>query len=333
MGPRCADAEIRIAGRVGKIFRGVFRHPLDFEAQDIQLVHHRGHAGGNHPEILAAGQHTGHAEQRRKLPKGALPPEVIVAVVEEIFIQGAEALLLPGFEPGEGLAVPGCNPGMVPAFFARIFDKEFAPGVEAHGAHFVGAVRECRGEMAHQAALVTGGNLPNAEESEDMVDAVSVEIFVHLAQPLLPPGKAGLGHLVPVIGRETPVLAVGAEGIRRSPRLHVEVEELRRHPGVGAGAAHPDGKIPLDGYPVGMGIGHGLFELDVQAILDPAPEGDRSGVGGGIFLRFFPAETGILSPLGEVDRTFFVPEAAEHGIRQQPIVVRLYKCLIFRIFY
>ncbi len=185
--------------------------------------------------------------------------------------------------------------------------------------------------MAHQAALETGGNLPDAEEAEDMVYAVGVEIVAHLAQTRLPPGKARLLHLVPVVSGEAPVLAVGAEGIRRCTGLHIKVKEFRRHPGVGAGAAHAYGQVALNSHPMAVGIGDGILELNVETVLDPAPESDRRRVGREVILRLLTAELRIFPPLGKIHRPHLVAKAAEYGIGQQPVVVCLYKCLIFRI--
>ncbi len=139
-----ADAEIGIAGRLGKIFRRVFRHSLDLEAEDVQLVHHRGDAGRNHSEVLAAGEHSRGAEQGGQFAKCALAPEVVVAMVEEILIEGPETIFLPLFELPESLAVPGVDTRMVPALLAGILDEELTLRIETHPPEFVAAVREGR---------------------------------------------------------------------------------------------------------------------------------------------------------------------------------------------
>ena len=87
---------------------------------------------------------------------------------------------------------------------------------QTHEVNLVCAVRKSRVEVSHKTALVLYRNLPDAEESEYMVNTESVEVLAHLAQAALPPGVVILGHLVPVVGREAPVLAVCGEIIRRS---------------------------------------------------------------------------------------------------------------------
>ena len=91
-------------------------------------------------------------------------------------------------------------------------------------------------------------NLPDAEETENMVDAVSVEVFRHLAETCFPPCEAVAVHLFPVVCRETPVLTEDREVIRRCACLAVHVEELGIDPGVDACARYADWNVAFEGY-------------------------------------------------------------------------------------
>ena len=63
--------------------------------------------------------------------------------------------------------------------------------------------------MSQQSRFGCLWNLPDAEEAQDMVDAVGIEIARHHLQAALPPSVAVLGHRLPVVGREAPVLSLG----------------------------------------------------------------------------------------------------------------------------
>ncbi len=64
-------------------------------------------------------------------------------------------------------------------------------------------------ELTQQTVNRMSRDLPDAEEAKDMVYAISREVFLHLAETLEPPAETILLHLVPVVGREAPVLAIG----------------------------------------------------------------------------------------------------------------------------
>ena len=101
------------------------------------------------------------------------------------------------------------------------------------------------------------------------MNSFGVEIAAHLAQARLPPGEVVLGHLLPVVGREAPVLSVGAEEIGRGAGGGVEVEQFRMPVGLGAVGAHPDGQVALQGNALGACIVHFRAELPVQVVLHP----------------------------------------------------------------
>src|SRR5579872_4926711 len=73
-------------------------------------------------------------------------------------------------------------------------------------------------------------NAPDAEETENVVNAKGIEVATHLRKTTLPPVKAVLFHARPVVGRKAPVLTFGGEGVRRRAGLHVGVKQFRLLP-------------------------------------------------------------------------------------------------------
>lgn len=140
------------------------------------------------------------------------------------------------------------------------------------------------------------GDLPDTEEAEDVVDAVGIEIPRHLAQAGPPPGVVVPRHAFPVVGRESPVLAGGREGIGRGSGLRIHVEEARELPGVGARAADADRQVALEDDPAGVGVTHGLRELEVQVVLDVAVEGNVAAPLPAVGLHFRAVEVCVVAP-------------------------------------
>ena len=59
-----------------------------------------------------------------------------------------------------------------------------------------------------------------------MVYAVGIEVFRHLLEASAPPAVSVMGHTLPVVCRESPVLPHNREIIRRCSCLAVEVEQV-----------------------------------------------------------------------------------------------------------
>ena len=154
-----------------------------------------------------------------------------------------------------------------------------------------------------------------------MVDSICIEILVHLAESLLPPSESRLGHLVPVIGRETPVLPVLGEGIRRCPSLGIKIVELRSAPCVGACTAYAYRKVSLQDNTLFMGILDRLFQLDIQEIL--LEDIEINFVPMSLMIRFYKAgrELRFLAPCREIGSPFLIFQSRENGKRKQPVLV------------
>ena len=69
-------------------------------------------------------------------------------------------------------------------------------------------------EITVKTALRPERNLPDTEESEDMVNTECIKVLRHLCKTSLPPCISVLSHPLPIVCRETPVLSVSRECIR-----------------------------------------------------------------------------------------------------------------------
>ena len=120
--------------------------------------------------------------------------------------------------------------------------------VEAAPANFVCCIRHRRVELAKQCIYSIERHLPDAEEAENMVDTVCIEVLRHLAEAGLPPAIAVLCHLLPIIDWEAPILTCYREVIRWSTGRRLHYEELRRYPRIDTDWAHTDRNIALEHY-------------------------------------------------------------------------------------
>ena len=57
-----------------------------------------------------------------------------------------------------------------------------------------------------------------------MIDSKCVKIITHLSKPLLPPGKSGFFHFLPIIGWETPILSGYSKIIWWRTSLKVQIK-------------------------------------------------------------------------------------------------------------
>ena len=100
-----------------------------------------------------------------------------------------------------------------------------------------------------------------------MVNSVCIEIAGHHLQAALPPSVAVLGHRLPVVGREAPVLSFGGEVIWRGTNLHVKVEQIGMRFHVHSRRIHPDGDIALQQQSLVVQGLDGLAQLLVAVVL------------------------------------------------------------------
>ena len=162
--------------------------------------------------------------------------------------------------------------------------------------------RQRRHEIAENALDRVRRTAPDAEKSENMVNAKRVEITPHLRKPPLPPGEAVGGHARPVVSGKAPVLALGGKRIRRRARLHVQMVQLRRLPGVRAMPIDADGNVALQNQAGGVDVGGGVLELQMQMILHEIMERDRPHGAAAACRRsrpVWPMTSSLIFPPGE----------------------------------
>ena len=111
--------------------------------------------------------------------------------------------------------------------------------------------RQSRREMAEESEECFAGNLPDAEETQYVVDADGVEVLLH---PLDAFPKPIYDVCLPVVGGEAPVLSVLREVVRRRTRRTVKTEEIRMDGRLDAVTIDSDGHIALQDHPVLAGI-------------------------------------------------------------------------------
>ena len=174
--------------------------------------------------------------------------------------------------------------------------------------------------------------LPDPEEPEYMINAVSVEIFRHFAETVLPPCKTVPRHAVPVIGRESPVLSQHGKIIGRSSGRRIHIEKFGSLPGIDTFSAYTDRDIPLEHYTVGMGILPRLMELTVQMELYKIVVVHLHATRGG---KIFDTVGGInrhLFPFPMVGCMELIPQHTPCGIRFEPIFVSSHEIAILHGF-
>ena len=111
-----------------------------------------------------------------------------------------------------------------------------------------------RSELSGQTVNAVDRYLPDAEESEYVVDAIGIEEMRHILEATCPPLAAVLQHLVPIVCRESPVLSVHGEIVGRCSSLSVEVEVFGFHPHVATVSVHSDRDVALQYYSLLLGI-------------------------------------------------------------------------------
>ena len=124
-----------------------------------------------------------------------------------------------------------------------------------------------RNELTCQTVYAVDGYLPDAEESQHVVNAVSIEELRHVLEAAHPPLTAVLQHLVPVVCGESPVLSVDREIVWRRSRLSVKIEVFGFHPHVATISVYADGDVSLQDYALLLGILVSCLHLRRQYVL------------------------------------------------------------------
>ena len=131
---------------------------------------------------------------------------------------------------------------------------------------------ENRLELSEQTMHAFGRNGPDAEEAENVVDAVSVEILLHVLESSFPPFTSVADHPLPVVRWESPVLTVFRERVWRGARLRIEVEIFGFVPHIAAVAVDADGDVAFQNYAASLGILVSRAHLTVEDVLHEIEE-------------------------------------------------------------
>ena len=194
--------------------------------------------------------------------------------------------------------------------------------IKSESSNFFGRHGESRSELSEQSLYTMAWNFPNAEESKDMVDAISCEIFCHLRETTLPPLVAILFHHLPIVGGEAPVLTIGREGIRWCTCLSVHVEIVWLNPGFYRVARDTDGDVTFEHNTFASCIVTCSKELHVKEVLDIIVVSNYFPClilfGTELLYRNFIVG-GMFGPLTEVWSTKLVAQIREGGIRTEPM--------------
>ena len=252
--------------------------------------------------------------------------------------------------PGQQLPGPGLHVAQVLGHDVQV-GQGLADAVEqlAPGADLIFAV--AGGLFLRGDGVVVG-------EADEVVDAQDVEQPAHGAQPLDPPGIAGLGVLLPGVQRVAPALAVLLEVVRRHARdadglaVLVQLEQLRVQPHVAGILGHVDGHVAHDLHAVHAGVivqplplveeqvlaedvvvdlvrqllfvlRHGLGLAQADVLVRPVHPGDLAE------LRLDGAEQGVAAHPGVVglegrDLLAQVVEGGLEGLAQQRVALGLH---------
>lgn len=275
------DAECGTVDYVVETQAAASGHPFNLEREDFQAVHHIGYAGGHEAEVFAARQEVGFARKDGQFLQGFVAPELLVAFIEVVVVQAAVGFLTGGRESLTGRSVVASEAG-VPAVAVVVGEEKHVGAafllardvqhffVQSPVFDFFKAEGQGRGELSEKRTRgLVGRDLPDAEETQDVVDAIGIEIGGHVAETLSPPQIAVAGHALPIVGGELPVLPFLAECIGRGSGGCVKAEELRMLPSVHRVAVDAYGYVALDEHAALAGMAGGGQKLGVELVLQP----------------------------------------------------------------
>ncbi len=183
--------------------------------------------------------------------------------------------------------------------------------------------RHSRLKVPHDPVHVLQRNLPDPEKPKDVVNPVGIEVAGKLREARPPPCIAVQLHRLPIVSRESPVLAFHRESIRRRARLHPHLEQMWSHPRIDRIPVHADRQIAFQRHPQRVHVIHRAPQLPVQFVLQPDIihhfGADRERFG---HLRIINRP---LAPFREFRRAEFIPLHREHPVVEHPIPVLFHK--------
>ena len=255
-------------------------------------------------------------------------------MVVEVVVQGTEGSALMLGQRLERLGVESIDARMITVGLVGVFDKEYVGLVAlregcgmtllvegyATGSYLLDGEGHGGIEMTQQATPGVTGNLPDAEEAQQMVDTVGIEIVGHLGETLCKPMVALGCHGTPVIGGEAPVLSVARKGIGRGTGLTLQAEKTGMAPCLHTGATDTDGDVALEHHTMAVSIVGRMLELLMQMILNEEIDGSSG------FIVVFIIHT-VVAPLRVVGRAILVTQVAIGRIGAQPRLVVLIETL------
>ena len=310
-----ADRAVRILGEMSEAHLVVLRHGLDFQREDAQLVHDPGHTVGHHTKVFGTAQHTGGLRQTRQFLHSLLIPELVVATIEIVVVETIEIVLLVIVQLLVVFIELHGNAWMPAVCALMIDEEEFHMVVDAIALYLLTTQAQGWSKLTLQARLLRNGDFPDAEEAQHMVDTIGIKELCHLAETTYPPRATVLQHLVPVVGGEAPVLAIGRERIGGRTSLTVQVEVLRFYPSLHTIARDANGDVALEDDMMVAGKFVGSMHLLIQIVLNEIPELH-------LLIGSLDSSNGsLLRPLREVGSAILVAVVAEGSIGDQPLLV------------
>ena len=315
--------------KLGERHSKSLRHGLYLKAQDTELLHDWSHTSRHHSQVLATNQHIACSDECWKLLHRPSCPEVIVPAEVEVLIQTDECILLELGKIAPSTFSDDTYARVIEVGLLGVWDEKLR--LERHSVRFylLDAHGKCRRELPEKSRFAALRNLPNAEETEDVVNSVGTEILFHVSESLLPPEITICRHSFPIIGREAPVLAVSSEIIRRSTCRHVHVEEMRLVPSLDTTRTYANRQVSLQEDSKVASIIGCLLELLVKQVLDECIKANFRG------MTFYVLRygTSIVArkrfPFGEIGCSISVPQMAEDLVRLEPFSILLSELLNF----
>ena len=175
--------KIRIVRRMSECLFDRLRHALDLERKDSEIIHHLRHCSRDHSEVLTAGKHSCRIEKSRELLHRLILPELVVSTVEEVIVETVESGTAVCVKHIVRLSLLCADLRMVMSLLPRILkEKSEIVHIESLSLELVCRERKRRVEVTVQTALCPERNLPDTEETENVVDTECIEILGHLGK-------------------------------------------------------------------------------------------------------------------------------------------------------